>query len=471
MTDQVHPSQPIVLVDDEQGILRSLTAVLLSHGYSNTIAISDSREVMQALSEREVSCMVLDLVMPNLSGQALLEQVVHEHPDMPVVVSTALNDVDTAVECMKSGAFDFLVKPIDENRILSAVRRAIEMRDLRRENDLLREGLRAGALKNPEAFSAIITANQKMLSIFHYIEAIAGTSQPVLIIGETGAGKEMIASTLHHVSERQGEFVSVNVGGLDDNLFADTLFGHAKGAYTGADRPRQGLIERAAGGTLFLDEIGDLSAVSQVKLLRLLQEREYFRLGEDSPRQSDARIVVATNRDLSTLQECGDFRKDLYYRLRSHHIHVPPLRERPDDLPPLVDHFIKEAALELGKNKPTPPEEIYSVLGAYHFPGNIRELKSLLFDAVARHESGVMSLETFRRILDNEESAPENRAVATRSVQFGPQLPTLKEVRSLLIDEAMRRSSHNQATAARLLGITRQGLNKQLRTREDKPTP
>jgi len=470
MTGHALPGQPIVLVDDEEAILRSLTAVLLSNGYSNTIGISDSREVMNTLSEREAACVVLDLVMPVLSGQELLEQITREHPDLPVVVSTALNDVETAVECMKNGAFDFLVKPLDESRILSAVRRAIEMRDLRRENDLLREGLRAGALKNPEAFSAIITANQKMQSIFRYVEAIAGTSQPVLIIGETGVGKELIASTLHGVSRRSGEFVSVNVAGLDDNLFADTLFGHTKGAYTGADRPRPGLIERAAGGTLFLDEIGDLSAASQVKLLRLLQEREYFRLGEDTPRQTDARIVVATNRDLTELQDSGGFRKDLYYRLRSHHVHVPPLRERTDDLPLLVDHFIEEAARELDRKKPTTPEEIYSVLGAYHFPGNIRELKAILFDAVTQHESGVMSLETFRRVLENDESAPASRAVAKGSVRFGPQLPTLKEVRSLLIDEAMERAGGNQSTAAHLLGITRQGLNKHLRAREEEST-
>ncbi len=458
------PGQPILLIDDEEAILRSLTAILLSNGFDNTIAVSDSRQVLTTLAEQEPSCVFLDLVMPHLSGQELLEQLVEKFPDLPVVVTTALNEVETAVTCMKRGAFDYLVKPIDENRILTALRRALELRDLKFENSLLKESLRSRVLKHPEAFAEMVTSDEGMFTVFRYLEAISKTAQPVMVIGETGVGKELIARAIHRLSERAGGFVPVNVAGLDDTLFADTLFGHAKGAYTGADRVRPGLIERAAAGTLFLDEIGDLSSMSQVKLLRLLQEREYMRLGEDTPRPTDARIVVATNRNLADLQGSGEFRKDLYYRLRSHHVMIPPLRQRLNDLPLLVDAFLDEAAHELNKKKPTIPGEAFDVLGAYHFPGNVRELKALVFDAVARHEAGVLSLNVFRQALQLLAEHPVEVDRRAGSLQFGLQLPTLKETRKRLIEEALRRTDGNQSVAAQLLGISRQALNKHLKS-------
>jgi DNA-binding NtrC family response regulator len=466
MSESPYPKKPIVLVDDEKPMLRSLTAVLLSNGFTNTLSISDSRQVIGLLDAQEVSCVLLDLVMPHRSGQDLLKQLQASHPGLPVVVSTALNDVDIAVDCMRNGAFDYLVKPIDENRLVSVVRRTVEMGDLKRENEALSESLRSGTLKNPAAFSPVITANERMFSLFKYLEAVSVTSQPVMIIGETGVGKELIARAVHDLSGRTGEFVTVNVAGLDDTLFADTLFGHAKGAFTGADRARPGLIAKASNGTIFLDEIGDLSPLSQVKLLRLLQEREYFRLGEDTVRLSDARIVVATNCDLTGRQESGEFRKDLYYRLRAHHVLIPPLRKRLDDLPLLVDHFLEEAAMELKKRKPTLPKDTYSLLCAYNFPGNIRELRALVFDAVTRHETGVLSLETFRGVLGRREESHRPAAHLKQSIQFGETLPSLVEMRVILFEEALRRAGGNQSVAAQLLGISRQGVYKYLRTRE-----
>ncbi len=238
-----------------------------------------------------------------------------------------------------------------------------------------------------------------MRSTFKYIESIAVTSQPVLITGKTGVGKELIARTIHRLSGRKGTLAAVNVTGLDDTTFSDTLFDHKRGAFTGADRVRAGLIEKAANGTLFLDETGDLHPTSQVKLLRLLQEREYYPLGADVPRPSNARIVVATNRDLLALQASGTFRADLYYRLLLHRINVPPLRERRDDIPLLVEFFLQRAADELGKTKPTPPPELFILLALYDFPGNIRELQTMIFDAVSRHESWKLSLTGFKEII------------------------------------------------------------------------
>ena len=307
-----------------------------------------------------------------------------------------------------------------------------------------------------------------MRSIFQYVEAIAKTILPVLITGETGVGKELIALAIHRLSRRKGEFVPVNVAGVDDNLFSDTLFGHKKGAFTGADRDRKGMIEQASGGTLFLDEIGDLSIQSQVKLLRLLQEGKYYPVGSDVAKLTDARILVATNKDIESMQEAGEFRKDLFYRLQAHHIHVPPLRERKEDISLLVGHFLEKASNELGRKKPTPPQGLFTLLLTYHFPGNIRELEGMVFDALSRHKSGVLSMKSFSDKVapkhpSPQESAQEVLVQAERmGVSFAEQLPTLKETEEMLIAEALRRSNGNQTIAAQMLGLTRRALNNRL---------
>ncbi|MDH3567306.1 MAG: sigma 54-interacting transcriptional regulator, partial [Desulfobacteraceae bacterium] len=250
------------------------------------------------------------------------------------------------------------------------------------------------ALENPQAFSEIITHNQRMLLVFKYVESIAPSSQPILITGETGVGKELIARSIHTLSKLKGRFVAVNVAGLDDNVFSDTLFGHIKGAFTGAEQDRRGLIERAVGGTLFLDEIGDLNPVSQIKLLRLLQEGEYLPLGQDEAEQTNVRIVASTNENLWSLQRKDKFRKDLNFRLRTHHIHMPHLRERMDDIPLLVRHFLEKSADALKKKVPTPPKELYELLATYSFPGNVRELESMIHDAVSIHSAKILSLDS-----------------------------------------------------------------------------
>ena len=464
---------PILLVDDEPQLLRSASVLLRSSGVKHVVTLDDSREVMPLLEGQEVGVVVLDLAMPHVTGQELLGEIASGYPDVPVILMTATNDLDTAVQCMQGGAIDYLVKPVEKNRFVSSVTRALEIRSLREEVLSLKEHLLTEKLHQRDAFVPVVTQSKAMHAIFRYVEAIAPSRQPVLITGETGTGKELLAQSVHRVSHGQGEMVAVNVAGLDDTMFSDTLFGHTKGAFTGADQARSGLITQAADGTLFLDEIGDLAIPSQVKLLRLLQEGTYYPLGADNPRQSSARVIVATNVDIVERVNSGAFRKDLYYRLRAHHLHIPPLRERQEDLPLLINHFLEKAAQELSKSTPTPPVELYGLLKTYAFPGNVRELEAMIFDAVAQHQGGVLSLKTFRSIAFDRRNAPDvsaqdSAALENLSSLFPDSLPTLKEAEQALIAEAMQRADGNQGIAAGMLGLTRQALNKRL-TRQRTP--
>jgi len=464
---ETYPVIPILIVDDEEEILRSVAMVLAMAGINNVVTCRDSREVEPILLRQSFSAVTLDLSMPHVSGRELLVHLMRNYPDIPVIVVTASNQLETAVDCMKSGAFDYLLKPVDKTRLVTSVRHAVESWEIRNENSRLREYLLSDRIENPDAFSAIMTQSGAMRSIFKYVEAVAGTALPVLITGETGVGKELLARAIHSVSARKGEFVPVNLAGLDDTLFSDTLFGHVKGAFTGAAADREGVIRRASGGTLFLDEIGDLSVESQIKLLRLLQEREYYPLGTDRARSTDARFVFATNQDLKTASESGQFRKDLFYRLRSHHIHIPPLHERKEDIPLLAEHFLEKAAREIGKGKPKTPKELHSLLRSYSFPGNIRELEGMIFDAVVRHDSGSLSLSHFREVIP--ENTADVRARRELSLEDGELftrmdiLPTVEQFVQMLIDEAIRRSGGNQTAAAAMLGMDRTTLNKRLK--------
>lgn len=470
MSLPMFPSEPLLLVDDEAAWMRSLSMMLKKEaGITNLLKCEDSREVMSLLAGVKVSLVLLDLTMPHLSGEELLPMIVGEYPDVPVIVASGINQVETAVRCMRAGARDYFIKSDETERLIASVRRTLDYQRLQQENQRLKKSVLQERLSNPAAFAGIVTRARQMKALFRYVEAVAHSPEPLLVTGESGVGKELIAKAVHDLRDKDAPWVAVNVAGLDDNVFSDTLFGHARGAFTGAEQGREGMIAQAGAGTLFLDEIGDLSAASQVKLLRLLQEGEYYPLGSDRPRKLGARIVVGTNVDLAERQDRGLFRKDLYYRLCAHHVHVPPLRERREDLPLLLDHFLREAAGALDKKIPTPPPELAVLLATYPFPGNIRELRAMVYDAVSLHESGILSMEAFRRALkvggkDAGASKAKTQVQAPPpDVLFSERLPTLAECVDLLVKEAMKRAEGNQTIASGLLGITRQALSKRLK--------
>jgi DNA-binding NtrC family response regulator len=466
MQQQPGMSLPVVLVDDESTVLLSSRMILGSAGINDVVTVDDSRDLMPLLAEREAAVVVLDLFMPYISGSQLLPEIVREYPELPVIVMTATQEVETAVACMKEGAFDYLVKPVEESRFVSSLKRALELRALRRQMNALKHSLMTDQLEHGEAFSSIVTVSRRMRSMFQYLEAISGSGEPVLITGETGSGKELLAEAVHRLSGRSGAFVPVNIAGLDDTLFSDTLFGHRKGAYSGADAAREGMVAKASGGTLFLDEIGDLAPASQAKLLRLLQERQYYPLGSDVAKMSSARILCATHRDLNARMAEELFRSDLYFRLSVHQVDIPPLRERNEDIPILVAFFAAEAADSLGRKKaPEAPPELLTLLANYHFPGNVRELRAMVFDAMARHRIGaVLSVKSFRKTIKTQQTSRKT----TKSTASDEHFRTLKEAERLHIEEALLRAGGNQGTAAALLGISRPALNRRLaRMRKD----
>lgn len=468
---KVDSSRPILVVDDEEVILFASSLILRSEGFENVLTLKDGMQVMPLLEKQEVSVIVLDLYMPEISGLDLLKEITYEYPEIPVLVATAANDIDTAVECMKSGAFDYLLKPVDKNRLVASIKKAFEVKALEGEVHSLKQSLLNGQLQNENAFSGIVTTSEKMHAIFRYAEAVAGTGQPILITGETGVGKELIARAVHRIGRPSGTFVPVNAAGLDDMVFSDSLFGHRKGAFTGADQNRDGLIRQASKGTLFLDEIGDLGERAQVKLLRLIQEKEYYQLGSDACMKTDARIVVATNQSLRDRMADGTFRKDLYYRLKTHQICIPPLRERLEDIPSLLEHFLKEAALATGKRQPSYPAELVTLLRTYDFPGNIRELQAMVWDALARHTGGVLSMESFKQAVggakEQQQTDEAIDSVVPSVFAAIKGFPTLKQVEGLLISEALKMANNNQGIAASLLGMSRQALNKRLVRKSD----
>lgn len=467
-----YPTCPVLVVDDDPISVTITSATLYKCGLNNVLTCTDSRQAMDLVSHRQIGIVLLDLVMPYVSGEELLQSLSENYPEVLVIILTATEEVDTAVRCIKAGAFNYLTKPIDFERLFAIIKNALAFWELRQENLAIQQSKFSTNLSRPEVFAGIITHDAKMFQIFRYVESIAGSTEPVLITGETGVGKDLITQAIHTLSKRQGPLVAVNVAGLDDIVFSDTLFGHLKGSFTSAERVRRGLIEQASSGTLFLDEIGDLSTASQSKLLRLLQSGDYFPLGSDVPKHSDARVVSATHRDLWQLVKNNEFRNDLNFRLRTHHLYIPPLRERLGDLSLLIDHFLEEIAIRFGKPKLQVPKTLLTMLENYDFPGNVRELRMMVFDAVSQTQTqtSTLSPHLFESYLSQNSA---NTTVAPKPagddtpLHFTSHLPTLKQATDLLIQEALRRSGGNQTAAAKLLGISQQALSKRLRSQND----
>ncbi len=468
MNSKINSQLPLLLIDDDPVVLEIQVTALESEGITNVLTLTDSRKTVRFLEENPVSIIMLDLMMPHVSGLDLLPVLLRDFPNIPIIVTTSSDDIETAVRCIKAGAVDYITKPVEIERLLLSVANALHINELSKENRILREYLLNDRLEHPAAFDAIITNSKKMRAIFKYIEVIAKSDQPILVTGETGVGKELIARAIGELSGRKGAFVTVNAAGLDDNMFSDTLFGHKKGAFTGADQPRDGLICSAVGGNLFLDEIGDLNETSQIKLLRLIQEQEFYPVGSDVLKKTDARLIVATNHDLPSLIASNKFRKDLYYRLCAHHIQIPPLRERREDIPALLDHFLEKASRSLNKTKPTPSREVTALLSTYHYEGNVRELHAMIFDAVARYTTGLLTLDCFVSLsgngynLTNSALLLPGKEVDEALYGFFGRFPTIKEMEDYLTSSAMNLTSGNQRSAALLLGIARQTLSKRL---------
>jgi len=466
----------VLVVDDEVNTLKASATILKMNGLQDVVTESDSRRVLELVAAGEIDVILLDLFMPHVSGMELLPLLREQLPQVPVIIVTAAYELERAVDCIKSGAFDYLVKPVDTERMMITLQRAFECRALTDQVASLRDHLVEDRLDNPDVFEEIVSCSRKMRSVFQYLEVIAKSPQPVLITGESGTGKELVTRAIHRLSGCNGELVSVNLAGLDDAMFSDTLFGHKRGAFTGADQLRDGLVVKAANGVILLDEIGDLGESSQIRLLRLIQEREFYPVGSDTPRKSEARIVCASNKNLKELVASGRFRNDLFYRLNVHHVELPPLRNRKEDVPLLLEHFIRQAAKSLGIPFPSYPKELLDLLAVYHFPGNVRELQGIVFDAVARSKSGKLSQEPFRRVMSDCRTQTPVTETPSGAQGQDPRLaklegvwghfPTLDEAENYLIEVAMNIAKGNQGTAATLLGLKRQTLNMRLKIRK-----
>jgi len=471
MTDMQNPQKngklPLVLfVDDNADFLEEIRFVLLSNSICEIVTLTDGSQVLAELGKGIYATLFLDWIMPGISGADLLPVITQKFPNIPVIIMTGVSDVETVVSCMKQGAMDYITKPLDSSRLISSINNAFKILELSNQNHQLQNYLLGDPIARPDIFEDILTHSEKMHSIFKLVETIAPSRYPVLITGETGVGKELIARAIHKASGLRGSFTPLNVAGIDAQMFEDTLFGHKKGAFTGATELRQGLIEKAQGGTLFLDEIGDLAPESQIKLLRLLQENEYYRLGSDVLLKSDARIIVASNRDFKKLVSENSFREDLYHRICYHKLHIPPLRERREDIAPLVDHYITAAAKGVGKRPPRVATELRWLLEEYDYPGNVRELINKVSSAVVVNKSGLLVQSDFpdlavksRTMIDSGISAA-NRQFSLHVVF--PAFPSMGQIEKLMFEEALKVTGGKKGPAADLLGVCRQTVQKKL---------
>ncbi|MEO5820793.1 MAG: sigma-54 dependent transcriptional regulator [Vicinamibacteraceae bacterium] len=447
-------SARILVVDDERSMRELLAIVLGREGYEVVVA-ENGRQALDELERRPVDLLISDIHMPDMTGLDVLRTAKGMNPDLAGIMVTAFASTETAIEALRMGAYDYIHKPFNVDELKIVVLGALERRRLKRENVLLKR-----VLGERHQFSNIIGRSESMLAVFELIETIAQTTSTVLVTGESGTGKELAARAIHFNSPRKDRpFVAVNCGALTETLLESELFGHVRGAFTGAATNKKGLIEVAERGTIFLDEIGEMSPLMQVKLLRVLQERVFRRVGGTDEVAADIRIITATNRDLVQMVAESKFREDLYYRINVIPLHLPPLRERGEDIPILAEHFVTRFAAELGKPVQGLAAESLSLLVQYHWPGNIRELENAMERAVALERTPVILAASLPAAV---RAAGGGHAAPTEDVLEADTLPDsgfdlerhVREIERQYITEALRRTDGVKVKAADLLGMS-----------------
>lgn len=445
------PRTPVLVVDDDTGLLASIHAVLVGAGFPEPALLSDGRRVMDLLRTLDIHLVLLDLIMPQVEGLELLRQIKTEFPHVECIIFTAVDDVATAIQAMRFGAYDYLVKSLNNEKLVIVITRALERYSLRHELTLHERKQSFADLKHPEAFRHLVARDEAMALVFRQVEVVAPTDYSVVITGESGTGKEMLARVIHALSSRAAApFMGVNMAAFSRSIFEDEFFGHAKGAYTNAVGERKGFLESAQGGTLFLDEITELDPGLQSKLLRVIEERELYRLGSTERRNVDVRFIAATNRDIQQEIAAGRFRADLFYRLNHYTIRIPALRERPRDILPLATHFLGIHARKNNRPVRTIAPELAQRLQAYAYPGNVRELQNILAAAVlAAQGEQLTSSHTVHLLPPSAGQPPAANAPPSPASAF----LTLEELEKRHIRDVLEACGGNRVEAARILGI------------------
>lgn len=441
----------ILFVDDEIKLLKILSAFFRKKGYTIYIA-ANGEEARKTIKEKEIDIVFLDLKLPDTTGLKLLEEFIPLYPHKIFIIMTAYSEVESAVTAMKAGAFDYLAKPVKMNEIQVVIEKASTWLGMKQENIHLKE-----KLKEFESQNGIIGVSLAMKQIFQMVERVAATDATLLLHGESGTGKSMIARMVHKLSNRNEEpFIAVNCAAIPEQLLESELFGFEKGAFTGANVSREGKFEAANGGTIFLDEIGEVSLPLQSKLLQVVQEKSFMRLGSNKTKQVDVRIISATNRDLKKMVQEGAFREDLYYRLNIVDIYIPSLKDRKDDIPIFIEGFLQKYRKKYNKNFQVSPQ-LMNNLSSYYWPGNVRELENALERAVVLCRGENLSLEDFpREIQKNKQTTLKNEQFPTDPNKSLPQ--RMEEIERRIILAALEENHGNAAEAARKLGVSRQRL-------------
>jgi len=441
-------SKAIILVVEDDPLQRRLIKQNLEQEGYVVLDVPSGKEALEILERYPVDIAIVDYKLNGETGIDVIQQILKRNPQVTPIIVTAFANIETAVEAMRKGAYDYIVKPIDLQKFLLAIERALERQNLRREITVLKT-----SLEEKFSFKNMVIASARMEEVARLIAKASRSDATVLIDGETGTGKDLVAKTIHYSSRRKdGPYLAVNIPSLPESLIEAELFGAEKGSYTGAHERKTGKFEAAGGGTLFLDEIGDLPFTVQVKLLRFLQDREFYRLGSSKPFKSDVRIIAATNRDLDKLVKEEKFRADLYYRLNVIRIHVPPLRERREDIPALVDFFIKKYSAREGKVIRGISQEAMSVLLRYPFPGNIRELENAIERAIVFAEGDSLTVDDLPVYLK------EKREDEILSADI-PLTEKVRRLESREIKRALFEAGGVKSRAARALGITERMLS------------